>query len=280
LLKTTTTAISPINITQTNSTKNKLIIAKKSKNNIIKEDSIRTRARKFIQNDLSAEMRQDSQGNKRELLIYTKQKHERESSEGNNQGNFSDSSFWTEGADQSHYDRYLIGKRIGQGAYAVVRAGIDTLNNQKVAIKIYNKLNLLDTQRRKGVRREIKILERLKHDNIVCLHEAFDNKKQVFLVMEYTNGGSLHSLLKSRANRQLKDDEARKLFKQIASALKYCHSKNITHRDIKLENVLLDESHEKVKIIDFGFSTWIPNETKIKLFCGTPSYMAPEIVSK
>lgn len=70
-----------------------------------------------------------------------------------------------------------------------MRAGIDTQSDQKVAIKIYDKYNLLDAQRRKGVRREIKILERIHHENIIHLHEAFDNKKQVFLVMEYINGG-------------------------------------------------------------------------------------------
>lgn len=64
------------------------------------------------------------------------------------------------------------------------------------------------------------------------------------------------------------------------SALKYCHIRNITHRDIKLENILLSEDHRQLKLIDFGFSTCIPNEKKIKIFCGTPSYMAPEIVNK
>lgn len=60
----------------------------------------------------------------------------------------------------------------------------------------------------------------------------------------------------------------------------YCHQRNVTHRDIKLENILLNEAKNQVKLIDFGFSTCIPNDKKIKLFCGTPSYMAPEIVSK
>lgn len=129
------------------------------------------------------------------------------------------------------------------------------MNNKKVAIKIYDKHNLLDPQRRKGVRREIKLLERMKHENIIQLHEAFDNHKKVFLVMDNINGGSLHSLLKSKPNRQLKESEAKGLFRQVASAIKYCHSKNITHRDIKLENVLLDESKRNVKLIDFGFST-------------------------
>ena len=74
--------------------------------------------------------------------------------------------------------------------------------------------------------------------------------------------------------------EAKYLFKQVVSAIHYCHSRCITHRDIKLENILLNEKKNQVKLIDFGFSTCIPNEKKVKLFCGTPSYMAPEIVSK
>ena len=74
--------------------------------------------------------------------------------------------------------------------------------------------------------------------------------------------------------------EAKFLFKQVISAIHYCHSRCITHRDIKLENILLNDKKDKVKLIDFGFSTCIPNDKKVKLFCGTPSYMAPEIVSK
>ena len=74
--------------------------------------------------------------------------------------------------------------------------------------------------------------------------------------------------------------EAKFLWRQVVQAIHYCHQRNVTHRDIKLENILLDETKERVKLIDFGFSTCIPHEKKIKLFCGTPSYMAPEIVAK
>jgi len=74
--------------------------------------------------------------------------------------------------------------------------------------------------------------------------------------------------------------EAKFLFKQGVQAIQYCHARSITHRDIKLENVLLNEEKNEVRLIDFGFSTCIPNDKKVKLFCGTPSYMAPEIVSK
>ena len=97
--------------------------------------------------------------------------------------------------------------------------------------------------------------------------------------MEYVGGGSSHSLLKSRPGRRIEEDEARKIYRQVISALLYCHQKCVAHRDIKLENVLLD-GKGNVKLIDFGFSTCIPNDKKIKIFCGTPSYMAPEIVGR
>lgn len=111
------------------------------------------------------------------------------------------------------------------------------------------------------------------------LFEIIDTHKYVILVMEYVGGGSLHGYLKKRPNRRLEENDAKRITKQILDGLKYCHTRCITHRDIKLENILMDEN-DNVKLIDFGFSTCIPNEKKIKLFCGTPSYMAPEIVRK
>ena len=119
----------------------------------------------------------------------------------------------------------------------------------------------------------------MNHPNIVKIFEAFETEDNVYLVMEYVGGGSLHSLLKEQSDRRLQEEDAKRLFKQIMTALQYCHRKSITHRDIKLENILLDE-HRNVKLIDFGFSTCIPNDKKIKMFCGTPSYMAPEIVRR
>ena len=119
----------------------------------------------------------------------------------------------------------------------------------------------------------------MNHSNIVKIYEAFETDHHVYLVMEYVSGGSLHSYLKEKASKRLDEEDAKRIFKQILTALQYCHRKQIAHRDIKLENILLDEN-KNVKLIDFGFSTCIPNDKKIKMFCGTPSYMAPEIVMK
>jgi len=182
-------------------------------------------------------------------------------------------------SNKSSLDDYIIGKQIGQGAYAVVRVGLHKPTNKKVAMKIYKKYKLLDPNRRKSVKREIKLMEKMKHPHIIRLYEVIDTDKYVILVMEYVGGGSLHGYLKSKPKRRLEEHEARRIFRQVLEGIKYCHSRCITHRDIKLENLLLDDKLN-IKIIDFGFSTCIPNDKKIKIFCGTPSYMAPEIVAK
>ncbi|TNV74080.1 hypothetical protein FGO68_gene9822 [Halteria grandinella] len=175
--------------------------------------------------------------------------------------------------------RYILGKQIGQGAYAVVRVATNKSDNKKYAIKVYDKSKLTDSNRQRSVRREIKLLQKMNHPNIVKIYEAFETDEYVYLVMEYVGGGSLHSYLREKQNRRLEESDAKRIFKQILTALHYCHRKSIAHRDIKLENILLDDSGT-VKLIDFGFSTCIPNDKKIKMFCGTPSYMGPEIVAK
>lgn len=173
----------------------------------------------------------------------------------------------------------IVGKQIGQGAYAAVRLAFHKNLGKKVALKVYNKKKLVEPQRQKSVYREIKLLEKMNHLNIVKLYDAFDTDRHVILVMEYVRGHSLHGYLKAQPNRRFEEWEAKKLFRQVVNGIEYCHSKSIAHRDIKLENLLMDENNN-VKIIDFGFSTCIPNTKKIKIFCGTPSYMSPEIVMR
>lgn len=146
-------------------------------------------------------------------------------------------------------------------------------------MKIYKKEKLQDQNRRKSVKREIKLMEKMNNLQIARLYEVIETTNHVILVMEYVSGGSLYSYLKQHSGRRLPEQEAKRVFKQIVEGIRYCHNRCITHRDIKLENVLLDDANN-VKVIDFGFSTSIPNERKVKIFCGTPSYMAPEIVQK
>lgn len=179
----------------------------------------------------------------------------------------------------SSLEDYIVGKQIGQGAYATVRFGIHKDTGRKVAVKVYEKYKLLDPQRRKSVRREIKLMERMSHPNMVAFHDALDTPKQIYIIMEFVGGGSLHHYLKKHTCRRVEETKAKRLFYQVCQGIKYCHDRHIVHRDVKLENLLLDENGT-VKIIDFGFSTIIPPGKKLKTFCGTPSYMAPEIVAR
>jgi serine/threonine protein kinase len=97
--------------------------------------------------------------------------------------------------------------------------------------------------------------------------------------MEYISSQSLAVFAKSKPNRQISNETALNIFFQLSNAIKYLHDKCIAHRDIKMENILLDPQGN-IKLIDFGFSIKVPKAKKLNIFCGTPSYMSPEIVSK
>ena len=110
-------------------------------------------------------------------------------------------------------ENYFVGRQIGQGAYATVRLGVNKSTEERVAMKIYDKYNLLDVQRKKAVRREIKLLERMDHANVIRLHEAFETNKLVYLVMQHVAGGSLYAYLKTKPMRRMEESEARSLFR-------------------------------------------------------------------
>lgn len=175
-------------------------------------------------------------------------------------------------------DNYTVGGLLGCGSYSIVRESTHKETKIKYAIKSYEKAKIMDPQKRKNMRNEIKILQKLDHPYIIKLKETIDSANHVHLVMQHVNGSSFNSYLKRQKSRILPDEDARKYFAQVVAAVGHIHSLNIIHRDIKLENILVD-SNNQVKLIDFGFSSENFKE-KIKLFCGTPCYMSPEIVSK
>lgn len=179
----------------------------------------------------------------------------------------------------SNISNYLIGKEIGKGAYAIVRYAIHKATNRKVAIKIYDKSKFQDSNRLRNVHREIEILKKLNHSNVLKMYEAIETEMHLYLVLELVNGMSLNEYVKKHVERRLSENDACRIFYQIMLALEYCHGNDVAHRDIKFDNVLLDHSNN-VKLIDFGFSTCMPKNQKTKTFCGTPSYMAPEIIKK
>ncbi len=119
------------------------------------------------------------------------------------------------------------------------------------------------------------ILKQTRNKHIVQLYEYFETQKHILFVIGLSDGGDLLSYVRKR--RQLKEDVAKSVFKQLIEGLRYCHSKNILHRDIKLDNILLSTEGE-IKICDFGVSKIIKKGEKMSEQCGTPAYIAPEIL--
>lgn len=151
--------------------------------------------------------------------------------------------------------------------------------DEKRAIKVFDKHKGNWANRQKQAAREAKLLQNLNHPAIVKVSETFDAPFQFLVVMELIVGGSLRELLSRQPSPGLGEVMSRDMFKQICEGLHFCHVRNVVHRDLKLENILLESATGLVKIIDFGFSLQLRSaDQRLKVFCGTPSYMAPELV--
>ena len=180
--------------------------------------------------------------------------------------------------------KYEIGEEIGKGAYAKVKLATNKITKEKFAIKIYEKEKLNSNSKKSCVYKEIQILKKLNHKNIAKLIEVITTEKQILIVQELIEGISLREYYNNEIRNQKgisihKETIFRKIFSQIFSAMDYLHKHNMAHRDIKLENILLKENYE-IKIIDFGFGMYNPENKLQKFFCGTPNYMPPEIAEK
>ncbi|KAF7661481.1 hypothetical protein LDENG_00261070 [Lucifuga dentata] len=172
---------------------------------------------------------------------------------------------------------------IGHGAFAVVFKGRHREKHDwEVAVKCINKKNLAKSQTLLG--KEIKILKELKHENIVALLDFQETASSVYLVMEYCNGGDLADYLHSKGT--LSEDTIRVFLQQIAGAMRVLQAKGIIHRDLKPQNILLSyppgrKSHSNntcIKIADFGFARYLQNNMMAATLCGSPMYMAPEVI--
>ncbi|XP_060244203.1 MAP/microtubule affinity-regulating kinase 3 isoform X5 [Meriones unguiculatus] len=175
--------------------------------------------------------------------------------------------------EQPHIGNYRLLKTIGKGNFAKVKLARHILTGREVAIKIIDKTQLNPTSLQK-LFREVRIMKILNHPNIVKLFEVIETEKTLYLIMEYASGGEVFDYLV--AHGRMKEKEARAKFRQIVSAVQYCHQKRIVHRDLKAENLLLD-ADMNIKIADFGFSNEFTVGSKLDTFCGSPPYAAPEL---
>ncbi|KAK9275046.1 hypothetical protein L1049_022385 [Liquidambar formosana] len=172
--------------------------------------------------------------------------------------------------------KYRLGRTIGEGTSAKVKLAVDSINGQYVAIKIIDKHMVVENNLMYQVQREIRTMKLLHHPNIVRIHEVIGTKTKIYIVMEYVSGGQLSD--KMSYVKRLSEWEARKLFQQLIDAVDYCHGRGVYHRDLKPENLLLD-SKGSLKVSDFGLSAMQKPGNMLSTACGSPSYVAPELLA-
>ena len=171
---------------------------------------------------------------------------------------------------------YKYGRLLGKGAYGKVNLCLHALTGRLVAIKSINKSKITKERQRQKIKLETLIMKTLSEsNNIVKIYETYETKKHICIVMEYICAGDLLSYIKKRS--KLTEIVSKFIFKQIILALQYIHNHNIVHRDIKLDNILIDLDNN-VKICDFGVSKIIKKGDIMLDQCGTPAYIAPEIL--
>ncbi|XP_022732152.1 CBL-interacting serine/threonine-protein kinase 11 [Durio zibethinus] len=177
------------------------------------------------------------------------------------------------------FGKYELGRLLGCGAFAKVYHARNVRTGQSVAVKVINKKKLSSTSLMCNVKREISIMSRLNHPYIVKLYEVLATKTKIYFVMEFVKGGELFAKV---AKGRFSEDLSRKYFQQLISAVGYCHSRGVFHRDLKPENLLVDENGN-LKVTDFGLSAvtdQIRPDGLLHTLCGTPAYVAPEILTK
>ena len=180
---------------------------------------------------------------------------------------------------KNEISQYQIKGKIGEGMFGKVKLGIHLLTNEKVAIKIFDKGKIKNEKEVEYIEREISILKKLNHYNTIKLYNIIQNENFIFLIQEYVPNGELLHFLENPENMNLTENHICKIYQQIISGIEYLHEIGIAHRDLKLENILLNRE-KNIKIIDFGLSNKYNKENGelLQSSCGSPCYAAPEMI--
>lgn len=176
-----------------------------------------------------------------------------------------------------YFGPYILLQTLGEGEFGKVKLGVHRDYGEEVAVKLIRRGSVNDQARLSKVEREIEVLKTVKHPNIVRLFDVIETEKYIGIILDFANGGELFDHI--LAHRYLKEKDAAKLFAQLISGVHYLHQKKIVHRDLKLENLLLDK-HRNVIITDFGFANRFEHKKDdlMATSCGSPCYAAPELV--
>eukprot|EP00096_Caligus_rogercresseyi_P002470 TRINITY_DN14602_c1_g1_i1.p1 TRINITY_DN14602_c1_g1~~TRINITY_DN14602_c1_g1_i1.p1 ORF type:complete len:378 (+),score=115.29 TRINITY_DN14602_c1_g1_i1:136-1269(+) len=179
--------------------------------------------------------------------------------------------------------RYVLSGELGKGACGTVRLGFRIADDKRVAIKIIHKnhVNFHNRMNTVNIMNEVKILQAINHPCVIRLEDVVESKEALYIILELADGGELFDKILEK--KKFSEKDAKFVFLQIASAIKYLHSKQIAHRDLKPENILLDSNDPDkdplVKISDMGLSKLVDLESVLKTFVGTPQYLAPEVLT-
>ena len=171
---------------------------------------------------------------------------------------------------------YTIKETIGKGTFSIVKLGINKITKEKVAIKILKKNKIIHREDVERIEREISILKKLSHINVIKIYKINEDKEKYYIFMEYCENGELFHYIVER--QRLTEEESSFFFYQLINGLEYIHSENIVHRDLKPENLLLGK-YNILKIIDFGLSNFCEVDNFLETPCGSPCYASPEMVS-
>ncbi|GMJ01637.1 SOS3-interacting protein 4, CBL-INTERACTING PROTEIN KINASE 11, PROTEIN KINASE SOS2-LIKE 5 [Hibiscus trionum] len=182
-------------------------------------------------------------------------------------------------SEMALFGKYEVEKLLGRGAFAKVYQARNVKTGETVAIKALSKRKVVRGKPMAQVKREIAIMRRLNHPNIVKLIEVLATKNKFYFVMEYAKGGELSARV---TKGRFSEDLCRRYFQQLILAIGFCHSRGVYHRDLKLENLLLDQNWD-LKVTDFGLgalSEHVRHDGLLHTLCGTPAYVAPEILAR
>ncbi|KAL2251871.1 UNVERIFIED_CONTAM: CBL-interacting serine/threonine-protein kinase 9, partial [Sesamum indicum] len=175
--------------------------------------------------------------------------------------------------------KYELGRTLGEGSFAKVKFAKNATTGDCVAIKVIDRDRVLHHRMVEQIKREISTMKMIKHPNVLNLYEVMASRTKIYIVLEYVEGGELFDKIAKYG--KFKEDVARSYFQQLINAVDYCHSRGVYHRDLKPENLLLD-SYGVLKVSDFGlsaFSQQVRGDGLLHTACGTPNYVAPEVLT-